>query len=151
VSEWEWVSESEWVRVCVCVCVVFFFFCVYCTFEFVDRFFFPMFLRFLTCSCLFPCNKERGILVFCVEVLNVLLVKHCMSSSSSSSLLSLSSLVWQPCVGPGLPQKLLPAEVSSYCFFRFHNKSLFQGGLVSPTHKPWLSWRADVFCQGCLP
>jgi hypothetical protein len=46
-------------------------------------------------------------------------------------------------VGPGLPQKLLPAEVSGYCFFRFRDKSLFQGGLVSPTpdrHFAWLKY-----------
>jgi hypothetical protein len=36
-------------------------------------------------------------------------------------------------MGPGLPQKLLPAKVSSYCFFRFRDKSLLQGGVVSPT------------------
>jgi hypothetical protein len=57
-----------------------------------------------------------------------------------------SSLARQPYVGPGLPQKLLPAEVIGYSFFRFRDKSLFQGGVVSPT-----PWRADVFCQGCLP
>jgi hypothetical protein len=68
-------------------------------------------------------------------------------SSSSSSL----SLARQPCVGPDLPQKLLSAKVSGYCFFRFRDKSLLQGGLVSPTPNPLLSWRADVFCQGCLP
>jgi hypothetical protein len=27
----------------------------------------------------------------------------------------------------------------------------FQGGVVSPTPNPRLSWRADVFCQDCLP
>jgi hypothetical protein len=43
-------------------------------------------------------------------------------------------------VGPGLPQKLLPAKVSGYCFFRFRDKSLFQGGVVSPTPNPQLSW-----------
>jgi hypothetical protein len=64
---------------------------------------------------------------------------------------SSSSLARQPYVGPGLPQKLLPAEVSGYCFFRFGDKSLFQVGVVSPTPNPWLSWRADVFCQGSLP
>jgi hypothetical protein len=61
------------------------------------------------------------------------------------------SLARQPCVGPGLPQKLLLAEVSGCCFFRFHDKSLLQGEVVSPTPNPLLSWRADVFCQGCLP
>jgi hypothetical protein len=70
----------------------------------------------------------------------------CRIFSSSSS-----TLARQPYVGPGLPQKLLPAEVSSYCFFRFRDKSLFQGGIVSPTPNLRLSWRADVFCQGCLP
>jgi hypothetical protein len=29
--------------------------------------------------------------------------------------------------------------------------SLFQGGVVGPTLNPQLSWRANVFCQGCLP
>jgi hypothetical protein len=58
-----------------------------------------------------------------------------------------SSLAQQPYVGSGLPQKLLLAKV----FFRFRDKSLFQGGVVSPTPNAWLSWRADVFCQGCLP
>jgi hypothetical protein len=47
-----------------------------------------------------------------------------------------SSLARQPYVGPGLPQKLLPAEVSGYCFFRFRDKSLFQGGGVSPRPTP---------------
>jgi hypothetical protein len=41
-------------------------------------------------------------------------------------------LVRQPYVGPGLPQKLLPAEVSGYCFFRLRDKSFFQGGLSAP-------------------
>jgi hypothetical protein len=40
---------------------------------------------------------------------------------------------------------------SVYCFFIFHYKSLLQGGVVSPTPNPRLSWRADVFYQGCLP
>jgi hypothetical protein len=56
--------------------------------------------------------------------------------------LSSSSLTRKPYVGPGLPQKLLPAEVSGYCFFRFRDKSLFQGG-VSPAPNPLLSWRFD--------
>jgi hypothetical protein len=47
-------------------------------------------------------------------------------------LLKSSSLARQPYVDPGLPQKLLSAEVSGCCFFRFHDKSLFQGGVVSP-------------------
>jgi hypothetical protein len=51
----------------------------------------------------------------------------------------------------GLPQKLLPAIVSDYCFFRFHDKILFQCEVVSPTPNPRLSWRADVFFQGCFP
>jgi hypothetical protein len=42
-----------------------------------------------------------------------------MGISSSSS-----SLARQPYVGPGLPQKLLPAEVSSYFFFRFLDESI---------------------------
>jgi hypothetical protein len=54
-------------------------------------------------------------------------------------------------VRPSLHQKLLPAKVSGYCFFRFRDKSLFQGGVISPTPNPPLSSRADVFCQGCLP
>jgi hypothetical protein len=75
------------------------------------------------------------------------LLRAAGNTSSSSS----SSLARQPYVGPGLPQTLLPAEVSGYCFFRFRDKSLFQGGGVSPTPNPRLSWSADVFCQGCLP
>jgi hypothetical protein len=67
------------------------------------------------------------------------------------SISSSSSLARQPYVGPGLPQKFLPAEVSGYCFFRFCNKSLLQGAVVSPTPNPRLFWKADVFCQGCLP
>jgi hypothetical protein len=46
---------------------------------------------------------------------------------------SSSSLARQPYVCPGLPQKLLPSEVSGCCFFRFRDKSLFQDGVVSPT------------------
>jgi hypothetical protein len=65
--------------------------------------------------------------------------------------ISTSPLARQPYVGPGLPQKLLPAEVPGCCFFRFRDKSIFQGGVVSPTSNPRLSWRADVFCHGCLP
>jgi hypothetical protein len=53
-----------------------------------------------------------------------------MNTSSSSS------LACQPYVDPGLPQKLLPAKVSGYCFFRFCDKSLLQGGVVSPTPNP---------------
>jgi hypothetical protein len=64
---------------------------------------------------------------------------------------SSSSLARQPYVSSGLPQKLLLAKVSGYCFFRFRDKSLFQGGVVSPTPNPRLSWRVHVFCQGCLP
>jgi hypothetical protein len=62
-----------------------------------------------------------------------------------------SSLALQPYVGLDLSKKLLPAKVSGYCFFRFRDKSLFQGGVVSPTPNPRLSRRANVFCQGCLP
>jgi hypothetical protein len=65
--------------------------------------------------------------------------------------ISSSSSARQPYVGPGLPQKLLPAEVSGCCFFRFRDKSLLQGGVVSTTPNLRLSWRAYVFCQGCLP
>jgi hypothetical protein len=43
-------------------------------------------------------------------------------------------------MGLGIPQKLLPAKVSGYCFFRFHDVS-FHGGVVSPTPNPQLSWR----------
>jgi hypothetical protein len=57
----------------------------------------------------------------------------------------------QPYVGPGLPQKPLPAEVSGYCFFIFRDKCLFQGVVVSPTPNPRLFWRADVFSQDRLP
>jgi hypothetical protein len=63
---------------------------------------------------------------------------------------SSSSLARQPYVGLGLPQKLLPANVSGCCFFRFRDKNLFQGGVVSPTPNPRLSCRADVLCQDCL-
>jgi hypothetical protein len=73
-----------------------------------------------------------------------------LSSSSSSSSPPTSSLARQSYVGPGLPQKLLPAEVPGYCFFRFRDKSLFQGGGFSPTPNPRLSCRADVFRQGRL-
>jgi hypothetical protein len=52
-----------------------------------------------------------------------------MTEHSSSS----TSLARQPYMGPDLPQKLLPAKVSSYSFFRFRHKSIFQGGVVSPT------------------
>jgi hypothetical protein len=87
----------------------------------------------------------------CVEILCksyalTLALLHFLFYQSSSS-----SLARQPYVGPGLPQMLLPAKVSSYCFFRFRDKSLFQGGVVSPTPNPRLSWRAYVLCQGCLP
>jgi hypothetical protein len=87
-------------------------------------------------------RKVNAILV-CLkrEVVSTQNVVNINKSSSSSS----SSLARQPCVGPGLPQKLLPAKVSSYFFFRFRDKSLFQGGVVSPT----LSWRVSVFCQDC--
>jgi hypothetical protein len=57
-------------------------------------------------------------------------VSHELFSSSSSS----SSLVWQPCVDPGLPQKLLPAKVSGYCF-RFCDKS-FPGWGCQPHAQP---------------
>jgi hypothetical protein len=75
---------------------------------------------------------------------NILIVVVIVRSSSSSS-----SLARQHYVGPGLPQKLLPAEVSGY-YFRFRHKSPFQVE-VSPTPSPRLSWRAYVFCQGCPP
>jgi hypothetical protein len=47
-----------------------------------------------------------------------------------------SSLARQPYVRPGLPQKLLPAKVSGYCFFRFRDKSLYQGEDVTPRSTP---------------
>jgi hypothetical protein len=68
-----------------------------------------------------------------------------MASSSSSS------LARQPYVGPGLPQKLLQLKYPAIASSDSVIKSLFLGGVVSPTPNPWLSWRADVFCQGCLP
>jgi hypothetical protein len=40
---------------------------------------------------------------------------------------------------------------ASYCFFRFRDKGLFPGGVVSPTPNTRLSRRAYIFCQGCLP
>jgi hypothetical protein len=39
-----------------------------------------------------------------------------------------SSSARQPYVGPGLPQKLLPPEVSGYCFFTFRDESFFRVG-----------------------
>jgi hypothetical protein len=66
-------------------------------------------------------------------------------------ILSSSSLARQPYVDPGLPQKLLPAEVSGYCLFRFRGNSFFQGGAVSTAPNPRLSWMADVFCQLTSP
>jgi hypothetical protein len=53
--------------------------------------------------------------------------------------------------GPWSSSEGSSSKASSNCFFRFRDKSLFQGGVVSPTPNPRLSWRADVFCQGCLP
>jgi hypothetical protein len=47
-----------------------------------------------------------------------------------------SSSALQPYVNHGLLQKLLPAKVSGYCFFRFHDENLFQDGVVSPTSNP---------------
>jgi hypothetical protein len=49
---------------------------------------------------------------------------------------SSSSLARQPYVRPGLPQKRLPAKVSGYSFFRFRDKSLYQGGNVTPRSTP---------------
>jgi hypothetical protein len=46
---------------------------------------------------------------------------------SSSS----SSLAQQPCVGPGLPQKILPAKDLAIASSDFV-MSIFQGGVVSP-------------------
>jgi hypothetical protein len=31
------------------------------------------------------------------------------------------------------------SQISGYCFFRFQDKNLFQGGVVCPTPKPKLS------------
>jgi hypothetical protein len=66
-------------------------------------------------------------------VMNLLVLAPRSYNSNMPSSSSSSSSARQPYVGPGLPQKLLPAEVSGYCFFRFRDKSLFQGGVVSPT------------------
>jgi hypothetical protein len=44
-----------------------------------------------------------------------------------------SSLARQPYVGPGLPQKLLPAKVSGYCFYRFREKSFPGWSAPRPT------------------
>jgi hypothetical protein len=52
------------------------------------------------------------------------------------SLSSSSSLARQPYVGPGLPQKLLPAEVSGYCFFIFRDNSISRVGLSAPRPTP---------------
>jgi hypothetical protein len=80
---------------------------------------------------------------------------------SSSS----SSLARQPYAGLGFPQKLLPAKVSGYCFFRFRDKSIIQGGLSTPRPNPGypggpmfvsLSWlvpvlkRQDLACYPCM-
>jgi hypothetical protein len=65
-----------------------------------------------------------------------------LSSFPSSSLLAR-----QPYVGPGLPQKLLPAKVSGYCFFGFRDKSFFQGGVVSPT--PMVLFKEAYFQNIC--
>jgi hypothetical protein len=66
---------------------------------------------------------------------------------------SSSSLARQPYMDPWLPQKLLPTKVSGYCFFRFRDKSLSQGGVVSPTPTPRLSWKVNfsvrVFYRRC--
>jgi hypothetical protein len=49
------------------------------------------------------------------------------------------------------------AFLRSFCLLKYPAiasdfvTSLFQVGVVSPTPKPRLSWRADVFCQECLP
>jgi hypothetical protein len=70
---------------------------------------------------------------------------HYVSISSSSS-----SSARQPYVGPGLPQKLLPAKDPAIASSDFETRVFFQDGVVSPTPNPRLSWRVDVFCYGCL-
>jgi hypothetical protein len=50
-----------------------------------------------------------------------------------------SSLARQPRVGPGLPQKLLPAKDLAIASLYFV-MSIFQGGVFSPTPNPWLTW-----------
>jgi hypothetical protein len=41
--------------------------------------------------------------------------------SGSLIIIIIGSTAWP---GPGLPEKLLPAEVSGYCFYRFRDKRL---------------------------
>jgi hypothetical protein len=60
---------------------------------------------------------------------------------------SSSSLAWQPYVGPGLPQKLLPAEVSGYCFFRFRDKS-FPRWRCQPHVQPPAILEGQCFLSG---
>jgi hypothetical protein len=83
------------------------------------------------------CRDNKNAVVLTVSMYVLYLNHHRMPTYKISS----SSAARQPYVGPGLPQKLLPAEVSIYCFFRFRDKSLFQGGVVSPTPNTRLSWR----------
>jgi hypothetical protein len=92
-------------------------------------------------------SKQQWRIGVLLQRLQLCYVGYCPLNISSSSS---SSSARQPYVGPGLPQKLLAANVSVYCFFIFRDKSRFLGGVVSPTPNPRVSWRADVFCQGCL-
>jgi hypothetical protein len=92
-------------------------------------------------------RKVNAILV-CLkrEVVSIQNVVNINKSSSSSS-----SLALQPCVSPGLPQKLLPAKESSYFFLRFRDKNLFQGGVVSPTPNPPAILEGQCFLSGLSP
>jgi hypothetical protein len=62
---------------------------------------------------------------------------------------SSSSLARQPYVGPGLPQKLLPAEVSS-CSSNFVTR-VFQGGVVSPHAQAPAVMEGRCFLSGFSP
>jgi hypothetical protein len=58
----------------------------------------------------------------------------------------LESLTWALAFLRSFCQQKYPAIASSDFV-----TNIFQGGVVSPTHNSRLSWRADVFRQGCLP
>jgi hypothetical protein len=59
-----------------------------------------------------------------------------LNLASSPNYSSSLSSARQPYVGPGLPQKLLPAKVSGYCFFRFRDKIFSIVGLSAPRPTP---------------
>jgi hypothetical protein len=82
-------------------------------------------------KCRIFCTANRHMLPSAIIIIIIVI-----SLSSSSAR--------QPYVGPGLRQKLLSAKVSGYCFFRFRDKSLFKGGVDSPTPNP-RSPRGPIF------